>query len=66
MGSESVNEAVEDEDQVMDFVTLGMFIIGMLSSVSCLLCPVAFFRHAFSPYRASIFCFCTEGKAAVF
>jgi hypothetical protein len=32
MGPESVNKAVEDEDQVMDFVTLGMFIIGMCSS----------------------------------
>lgn len=34
MGPESVKEAVEDDDQVMDFVTLGMFIIGMLSRVS--------------------------------
>lgn len=25
-----VNTAAEDEDQTMDFVTLGMFIIGML------------------------------------
>lgn len=31
--SEDVNKAVEDEDQVMDFVTLGMFIIGMLTSL---------------------------------
>jgi hypothetical protein len=29
--SQDVNKAVEDEDQVMDFVTLGMFIIGMLT-----------------------------------
>jgi hypothetical protein len=30
MDSGSVHGAVEDEDQVMDFVTLGMFIIGMI------------------------------------
>jgi hypothetical protein len=29
MGSNEESKAVEDEDQVMDFVTLGMFIIGM-------------------------------------
>lgn len=29
MGSENVTETAEDGDQVVDFVTLGMFIIGM-------------------------------------
>ena len=34
MGSESINNAVEDEEEIMHFVTLGMFIIGTSVSIT--------------------------------
>jgi hypothetical protein len=48
MGSEAVKEAVEDADQVMDFVTMGMFIVGMLNTI---LLPSALVFESFSAWH---------------
>jgi len=50
MGTEALKEAVEDEDQTMDFVTLGMFIIGMFT-LFCLLSSYAPIFYMYHPHE---------------